>query len=64
MHLMIIVEPDGDGFHGFCRVLKGLHVGGETQMEALLNALDGAGLYLESVIKHGDPIPTELSVTS
>lgn len=53
----IIVEPDDDGYHAFCPALKGLHVSGQTEKEAMKNAADGAILYLESLIKHGDPIP-------
>jgi len=53
----IIVEPDEDGFHAFCPALKGLHVGGDTEAEAIRNATDAAIIYLESLIKHGDPIP-------
>jgi predicted RNase H-like HicB family nuclease len=53
----IIVEPDDDGYHAFCPALKGLHVSGQTEKEAVKNAADGAILYLESLIKHGDPIP-------
>ena len=45
----IIVEPDDDGFHAFCPALKGLHVGGDTEEEALKNAFDGSILYLESL---------------
>ena len=53
----IIVEPDGDGFHAYCPMLEGLHVGGDTEQEAVQNAKDAAIAYLESLIKHGDPIP-------
>ena len=53
----IIVKPDDGGFHAYCPALKGLHVGGETEKEALKNARDAAIAYLESLIKHGDPIP-------
>jgi len=58
----IVVEPDGDGFHAFCPALKGLHVGGRTEREALKNAADGAILYLESLMEHGDPIPVGVTV--
>ena len=58
----IVVEPDDDGFHAFCPALKGLHVGGQTEQEALKNAVDGALLYLESLIRHGDPIPVGVAV--
>jgi predicted RNase H-like HicB family nuclease len=60
--LSIVVEPDDDGFHAFCPALKGLHVGGETEQEALKNAIDGAMLYLRSLIRHGDPIPVGVTV--
>ncbi|OGO19554.1 MAG: hypothetical protein A2Z15_04320 [Chloroflexi bacterium RBG_16_50_11] len=53
----IIVKPDEGGFHAYCPALKGLHVGGDTKEEALQNARDAATAYLESLIKHGDPIP-------
>jgi predicted RNase H-like HicB family nuclease len=53
----IIIEPDEGSFHAYCPALKGLHVGGDTEEEALQNARDAATAYLESLIKHGDPIP-------
>ena len=53
----IIVEPDGDEYHSYCPALKGLHACGETVEEALSNARDAATAYIESLIKHGDPIP-------
>ncbi|MFA4836482.1 MAG: type II toxin-antitoxin system HicB family antitoxin [Dehalococcoidia bacterium] len=55
--VQIIVEPDQGGFYAYCPALKGLHVDGETEEEALQNARDAAILYLRSLIKHGDPIP-------
>ncbi len=53
----VIIEPDDTGFHAYCPALKGLHVGGETEEEALQNAKEAALAYLESLIKHHDPIP-------
>ena len=53
----IIVEPDGDEYHAYCPALKGLHACGATVKEALSNARDAATAYIESLIKHGDPIP-------
>ncbi len=53
----VVVEPDDGEFHAYCPALKGLHVGGETEEEALKNAMDAVELYLKSLIKHGDPIP-------
>lgn len=53
----VIVEPDDTGFHAYCPALKGLHTCGDTEEEALRNAKDAAIAYLQSSIKHGDPIP-------
>jgi len=53
----ITIEPDEDQFHAYAPALDGLHVGGRTESEALQNAVDATYLYLESMIRHGDPIP-------
>jgi predicted RNase H-like HicB family nuclease len=55
----IVIEPDNGEFHAYSPLLKGLHVGGETEEEALNNAKDAAVAYLISLIKHGDPIPVK-----
>ena len=57
MILDIVVEPDGDAFHAYCPMLSGLHVAGDTEKEALRNAGDALSAYMESMIKHGDPLP-------
>ncbi|MEO6196787.1 MAG: type II toxin-antitoxin system HicB family antitoxin [Dehalococcoidia bacterium] len=53
----IVVEPDDGEFHAYCPALKGLHVDGGTEEEALRNASEAALAYLESLIKHNEPIP-------
>jgi predicted RNase H-like HicB family nuclease len=53
----IIIEPDNGQFHAYCPILKGLHTTGDTIDEALDNAKNAIIAYLESLIKHGDPIP-------
>ena len=53
----IFVEPDGDGFHAFCRELPGLHVAGDTQAEAIKHATDGAEVYINSLVKHDEDVP-------
>jgi predicted RNase H-like HicB family nuclease len=58
----IVVEPDEGGFHAFCPALKGLHVDGSTEEEAIQNAADAAMIHLESLIKHGDPIPVGVTI--
>lgn len=55
--ILIVVEPDEDNFRAYCPALKGLHTCGATEEEAVDNASDAAIAYLESLIKHGDPIP-------
>lgn len=56
----IVVEPDGDQFYAYAPALKGVHVGGRTEEEAIQNAIDATHLYLKSLIRHGDPIPLEV----
>ncbi|MCL5958665.1 MAG: type II toxin-antitoxin system HicB family antitoxin [Chloroflexi bacterium] len=53
----ICVEPDGSEFHAYCPALKGVHVSGETEEDAVENAKDAAIAYLHSLLKHHDPIP-------
>ena len=53
----VAVEPDEVGFHAYCPALRGLHTCGDTEEEAIQNAKDAAKAYLESLIKHNDPIP-------
>ncbi len=53
----VVVEPDDGGFHAYCPALQGLHTCGDTKEEALSNARDAAVAYLQSSMKHGDPIP-------
>jgi predicted RNase H-like HicB family nuclease len=60
----IFVEPDGDEYHAYCPSFKGLHSSGKTQEEACENAAQAAVAYLESLIKHNDPIPLDVTVTS
>ena len=52
-----VVEPDEGSFHAYCPALKGLHTCGNTREEALENAKMAAVAYLESLLRHGDPIP-------
>ena len=57
VRVRFVVERDEEGFHAFCPDLKGLHVGGSDEEEALKNARDAAIAYLQSLIKHDQPIP-------
>ncbi len=58
----IMVEPDDGAYHAYCPALKGLHVGGDTEEEAVKNARDAAIAYLESLVKHGESIPVGVLV--
>jgi len=53
----IVVEADEGSFHAYCPELRGLHVDGATEGEALDNARVAVRLYVNSLIKHDDPIP-------
>lgn len=59
----VTIEQDGKGFHVYCPALKGLHVGGDNEREALGNAADAVILYLRSLERHGDPIPVGIEHT-
>ena len=61
----IVIEPDGDMFHAFAPALKGLHVEGENEKQALRYAAEAAESYIEALISRGEPIPlpvTEVSI--
>ena len=62
LRISIDVEPDEDGFHAYCPVLKGLHTCGNTEEEAVNNAVEASLAYLESIIKHGEPFPAGILV--
>lgn len=57
INVAFLVERDDDRFYAWCPALKGLHVEGETEKEAVQNASDAATLYLSSIIQKGEPIP-------
>ena len=58
----VVVESDDASFHAYCPALKGLHTCGDTEEEALQNVRDAATAYLQSLIKHGDPIPVGIAI--
>ena len=55
--VVVMIEKDGDGFHAYAPALKGLHVDGATKAEAVKNAEEAVGAYLESLVKHGEALP-------
>jgi predicted RNase H-like HicB family nuclease len=58
-YTVILEREDDGGFHAFVPALKGCHTQGDTEDEALANAQEAIGAYLESMLAHGEPIPTE-----
>ena len=61
--VVVAVERDEDRFHAFCPSLKGLHADGATIEEAVHSAAQLAFLYIQSLIKHNDPIPLGLYIS-
>lgn len=57
LSVQFVVEPDGEGFHAFSPTLPGLHADGATQAEASQNFVQEIPAYLQSLAKHGDPLP-------
>ena len=55
----VIIERDEGSFHAYCPGLKGLHVDGKTEKDALDNAIEAAKVYIESVVRYGDPLPVD-----
>ena len=57
IQVTVVIERDGSQYHAYCPNLKGLHVGGATIDETLENATDAVIVYLNSLVRHGDPLP-------
>ncbi len=57
----VLIEKDGDSFHAYCPVLKGLHISGDTENDAVTNVKAAVMAYIKSSIKHGDPLPAFIS---
>lgn len=51
-------EPEG-GFTVLVPTLPGCVTYGETMDEAIVNVREAIELYIESLIAHGEPVPTE-----
>ncbi len=58
MKFRVIIEADEDGvFVAECPTLPGCVTQGRTREEALVNIRDAIQGYLQSLQKHGEPIP-------
>lgn len=58
----VIISEDGDGFYGCAPAFPGLHVGGETVVEVHEALREGIECYLDSLIKHSDPLPEGVDI--
>ncbi len=62
MKFRIILEQDEDGvFVAQCPTLPGCVSQGKTREEAKANIADAIRGYLESLAKHGEPIPPPIT---
>jgi antitoxin HicB len=55
----VILEPDEDGFAVWVPALPGCVSQGDTREEALANIREAIQAYVESALRHGDPLPDE-----
>jgi predicted RNase H-like HicB family nuclease len=63
MKYRVIVEQDEDGvFVAEVPALPGCISQGATRVEVLANIKDAVRGYLESLEKHGDPVPPPIKV--
>ncbi len=62
MKMRVVIEQDEDGvFVATCPALPGCVSQGKTREEALANMQDAIAGYVESLRKHGEPIPPPIS---
>ena len=57
IRVRVIVEPDDDQYYVRAPALPGLHIDGPTRQTALRRTRDGIRAYLDSLKKHGEPLP-------
>jgi predicted RNase H-like HicB family nuclease len=58
-YTLIFEKEEEGGYHVFCPTLTGCHTQSETIEEGVENIRDAIGLYIESLVENGLPIPTE-----
>jgi predicted RNase H-like HicB family nuclease len=60
VQVTVFVEPDEGGFHAFNPAFKGLHTDGATEEDAVLSFVKAVPAYVQSLVRHGDPVPVGL----
>ncbi len=55
----VLFEPQEDGYNVIVPAIPEICTFGETLKEARAMAEDAIRCYLESALKHGEPIPTD-----
>lgn len=56
----ILFEPDVDGYHVWCPVLRGCHSFGMTRSEARVNIVEAIQLWLDDAdTRRDDPLDSE-----
>jgi antitoxin HicB len=62
MQYRVLIETDEDGmFIAEVPVLPGCVSQGKTRQEALSNVKEAIAVYIESLKKHGEPVPPPVS---
>jgi len=62
MRYRVLIEPDEDGvFVAEVPALPGCVSQGNTRTEAVANIKEAIAAYLESLQKHGEPVPPPVS---
>jgi len=62
MRYRVLIEPDEDGvFVAEVPALPGCVSQGKTRAEAITNIKEAIAAYLESLQKHGEPVPPPVS---
>ena len=56
----VVVEPDGEAWHAYCPALldRGGATWGATRAEVLRHIDEVVRMVVESMVEHGEPIPT------
>lgn len=57
VRFVICVERDDSDYYAYCKELKGIHVYGDTEEEAIQNAKDGVVSYLSTLLENDLPLP-------